>query len=54
MGIWQVIWLGLMMLSLGINLAHHGRPKTGKDNFWYALVGFGIHFVILYYGGFFR
>ena len=53
MGIWQIIWLGLMMLSLGVNLAQHGKPKTGVHSFWSALIGFGIQFAILYYGGFF-
>lgn len=53
MGIWQVIWIGLMMLSLGIVLSQHGRPRTGKYSFWTSLISFGIEFAILYYGGFF-
>ena len=54
MGIWQIIWIGLMMLSLGVNLAHHGKPKSGNSNFLHSLIAFGVHFTILYFGGFFK
>ena len=54
MGIWQVIWLGLMMLSLGVTLAKHGKPKTDNYSFGSSLIAFGIQFAILYYGGFFK
>ena len=53
MGIWEIIYLTLLMMSLGIYLAKHGEPKTGKYSFWSALISTTIQIVILYLGGFF-
>lgn len=52
-GLPQIIWLGLMVLSLGMSLANHDKPKTGYENFWISLIAFGVHFALLSWGGFF-
>lgn len=53
MNIWQIIVIALYMLSLGMYLALHGKPKAGTYNFGSAVVAFGIMFFALYKGGFF-
>lgn len=53
MGIWQIIWICIMAISLGVNLALHGKPKKGNNNFFVALISFGIQLVPLIFGGFF-
>lgn len=34
MGIWQIVWIVLMMMSLGCHLADHGKVRVKIDNFW--------------------
>lgn len=53
MGVWQIVWIGIMAVSLGSNLAMHGKPKKGKYNFFVALIAFGIETTVLILGGFF-
>lgn len=53
MGGWQITYIVLMCLSLGISLKEHGEPKTGYNNFWTSLLAVGIQIGILYMGGFF-
>lgn len=53
MGIWQIIYIGLFCMSLGITLKEHGTPKKGTNNFWISLLAAVIQFGILYKGGFF-
>lgn len=50
----QLIWLILLALGLGINLAKHGEKRTDKYNFWSSLIGAIISFWIVYAGGFFN
>ena len=52
-GFWQIAYTALLMLSLGMHLAMHNKPKTGKYNFWIALVSCAIQFGMLYFGGFY-
>jgi len=52
-GICQIIFTGLLFLSLGMHLAMDGKPKTGNYSFWTALVSCVIQFVLLYFGGFY-
>jgi len=49
----EVIMLFLMVLSLGIAISEHGKPKTGKNSFWATLIGQALSFALLYWGGFF-
>jgi len=50
----QIIVLVLIVLSLGINMAQHGTPKTGKNSFWVSLVSAAITLGLLWWGGFFN
>lgn len=49
----QLVWLALVMIGLGVDVARHGQPKTGKYNFWSSLAAIPIAIAILYFGGFF-
>lgn len=53
MGWPQYAYIGLLMLSIGVTLGLHGRPRTGTHNVGLAIVGSGISFGIVYAGGFF-
>lgn len=48
----QVTELFLLALSLGINSARHGQPRTGKYSTGETLLSIIFVSVILYYGGF--
>lgn len=52
MGIPQIIWIVLMCIGLGIDLANHGQPRT-NTNFFTSLISAVIAFLILKAGGFF-
>lgn len=51
-GIAQLIFVGLMILDLGIALAKNGESK-GKYNFGASVVSFIIMMILLNVGGFF-
>ena len=51
MGVWQIVWIVFMVMSLCANAFMHGRET--KVNFWSALVAAGIHVLFLTLGGFF-
>ena len=53
MGVWQIVWIALMALSLGCTLADHGKTRVKTDNIWIALASVTITNLILYAGGFF-
>ena len=47
------ILLGLLWaISLLLHARDHGKPKTGTDNFWVALLSTAIGISITYWGGF--
>ncbi|EHW2218196.1 transglycosylase SLT domain-containing protein [Salmonella enterica subsp. enterica serovar Abony] len=50
----QVIWAVMVLLGLGIELARHGQPRTGKHSFWWQLSGTALVAGLLWSGGFFR
>lgn len=52
--IWNLIYLSLMILTLGIYLAKHGQKRDGNYNFWHGLISAIIYIFILYKGGFFN
>ena len=54
LGVCQIIWLGLMLLSLGFHLARNGEPRNDRYSFGTALISFVIQFVLVYFGGFFE
>ena len=53
LGIWQIIYIGILCLGLGVAAAKHGQPRTDKYNFWVQLVSVAITITILAFGGFF-
>lgn len=49
----QWVYLGLLVLALGIDLERNGQPKTGKHSFFGSLLGVSISGFVLWKGGFF-
>jgi hypothetical protein len=49
----QIAWIVCVGVSLGINMAEHGKPHTGKHNVVYPMLAMSLSVVFLYYGGFF-
>ena len=49
----QALYLLLMLSSLLIAARDHGKPKEGKNNFWYSFIALIITMSLLYWGGFF-
>ena len=52
LGVPQIIYLSLILLSLGIVISKHGEPQ-GNYNFWSTLISAIIQIIILKVGGFF-
>jgi uncharacterized membrane protein len=50
----QIIWIVWMTLGLGLYMALHDKPKTGKYNFWIGLITVALQAALLWWGGFFR
>lgn len=50
----QLLFLALMILSLGIDLSRHGEIIIRKENILTSLAAFGIINTILYFGGWFN
>lgn len=48
MNFWFIGIIGFYILSLGIALGTHGKPRTGKINFWGHLFVTGIWSLIIY------
>ena len=48
----QLVYLGLIFLSLGLTLGKHGEPQP-KYNFFSTLIGSILQLLILQAGGFF-
>lgn len=42
----------LLSVSLLLHARDHGKPKTGKDNFWVAIVSIALLNSLLFFGGF--
>ena len=54
MGAPQMILVVFYALGLGIAVSQHGKPKEGKTNAVYSLIGTAIVVGLLIWGGFFR
>lgn len=52
--LYQLIYLGLTFLGLGLAFAKHGQPKEEKWNGWISLLTASFVIFILYKGGFFN
>lgn len=46
---WFLALIILHVLSLGITLAQHGKPREGKHNFFSTLVSSAIIFTLMYF-----
>ncbi|HIV77334.1 MAG TPA: hypothetical protein H9899_07400 [Candidatus Sphingomonas excrementigallinarum] len=53
MGWPQITYLGLTFVGLGVALAKHGQPRTGKWNVGVNLTLTAIVNAVLYAGGFY-
>lgn len=49
----QLIYLLLVGISLGVDIAKHGTPRTGKHDAWSGLIAMVAMLALLYWGGFF-
>lgn len=54
MGIYEIIFLAWLFLSVGISLAKDGEPREGNHSFWIALLSAALQIFLLYKGGFFK
>lgn len=52
-GIWQIIYVGLTLIGVGLAAGKHGQPRTDKWNVWATLIAAVIDIAILAFGGFF-
>lgn len=48
-----IIYMALLMLSLGMHAANHGRNRKGKHNGWTGLIAILIHIGLLWWAGVF-
>lgn len=53
MGIPQIIIIVLYAITLLLSAYNHGKPHENNQNFWVSLIGTGIIFGLLIWGGFF-
>jgi hypothetical protein len=49
----QMVQACLVLLALGVSLADHGKPKTGRTNFFVTLFAVAVSTTILVFGGFY-
>jgi hypothetical protein len=49
--VWFIVWASLLMLGLGVNLAKHGEPETGKYNFFLRAVLLSLSIWLMYMWG---
>lgn len=49
----QIILTSLMLLNMGVILAHYGQPKLGTYDLTDLLIAPAITFGLLYWGGFY-
>ena len=49
----QIIMIVLWTFNITNSLINHGKPKSGRENFWVSLIGTAISYAILKWGGFF-
>ena len=52
-GIPQILVLMLYLLSVGISIANHGKPKQGTESAVISAIAATIILALLYWGGFF-
>lgn len=45
---WLIAIIVMYVLSLGVNLGKHGRPREGEYNFWSSLISTAIMITLIY------
>jgi hypothetical protein len=50
----KFILIVIMAIVLLLSAYQHGKPKTGKENFWVHLIGMSIQVGLLLWAGFFN
>lgn len=50
----QIFMIVLLLAGMCLNARDHGKPKTGKDDFWVWLAANVILNFVLYCGGFWK
>lgn len=53
LGIPQIIYLALSLVSVGIAITVHGEPKTGNHDALVTIISTVMMYTLLYWGGFF-
>lgn len=53
LGIWQIIYVSLTLIGIGLAAGKHGQPRTDKWNVLATLIAGAIDITILAFGGFF-
>ena len=51
---WNIAWLVLTAIGMGVELQRHGEEKEGEYNFFHSLIAFGIVLFILIKAGLFN
>lgn len=51
MGTWQTVLIVISALGMGLTMAQHGQPKTGKENFYTSLIANALIHLLLWLGG---
>ena len=49
----RFLYVGLLLVGLGMSFAKHGEAKTGRYNGWTSLIAVAIDILILWGAGFF-
>lgn len=52
-GVWQIVYICLIVFAVGATMAKHGEPKEGNHNAIITLISVAIEIAILAAGGFF-
>lgn len=52
-GIWQVIYLIILFLPVGVSIVKHGEPREGEYHALASLISVAIDITLLALGGFF-
>lgn len=50
----QILMLSLFGIALLLEARDHGKPKTGKDNFFLSATAISLQLALLAWGGFFK
>ena len=49
----QITYIAITGITLGVQLANHGKPRSGNHDFGASILATAILYVLLWQGGFF-